>query len=38
MPQSAQEIASDVQEITKEDVEELFSDSPLIITDSEVRD
>lgn len=31
------ETTSDVEELTGEDFEALFTDSPLIITDSEVR-
>lgn len=32
------ETASDIEELTSEDFEGLFAGTPLIITDSEVRD
>lgn len=38
MSEQIQELASTVEELTKDDFEALFSDTPLVITDSEVKD
>jgi hypothetical protein len=37
MQETAHELASDVEELTADDFETLFADTPLIITDSEVK-
>lgn len=38
MPEVIAETVSEVEELTGEEFEELFTGSPLIITDSEVKD